>query len=124
MIRRPPRSTRTDTLFPYTTLFRSFRQRAHKPSPGSLEKQSRGVSGLSSGMVSASRLPKAHAAIIALATGSATLRSISSGARRREKIILADPCERYILNCLLHPLVQHLRLKRVPMSRDDRKGDV
>src|SRR3546814_3723846 len=23
MIRRPPRSTRTDTLFPYTTLFRS-----------------------------------------------------------------------------------------------------
>src|SRR3546814_14363120 len=25
MIRRPPRSTRTDTLFPYTTLFRSIR---------------------------------------------------------------------------------------------------
>src|SRR3546814_19444759 len=24
MIRRPPRSSRTDTLFPYTTLFRSF----------------------------------------------------------------------------------------------------
>src|SRR3546814_14435902 len=32
MIRRPPRSTRTDTLFPYTTLFRSGRaleQRLH-----------------------------------------------------------------------------------------------
>src|SRR3546814_3134821 len=27
MIRRPPRSTRTDTLFPYTTLFRSSRRR-------------------------------------------------------------------------------------------------
>src|SRR3546814_17011778 len=27
MIRRPPRSTRTDTLFPYTTLFRSLDQR-------------------------------------------------------------------------------------------------
>src|SRR3546814_15208772 len=26
MIRRPPRSTRTDTLFPYTTLFRSRRK--------------------------------------------------------------------------------------------------
>src|SRR3546814_13258268 len=26
MIRRPPRSTRTDTLFPYTTLFRSYRE--------------------------------------------------------------------------------------------------
>src|SRR3546814_2500981 len=28
MIRRPPRSTRTDTLFPYTTLFRSLAMRA------------------------------------------------------------------------------------------------
>src|SRR3546814_9674852 len=28
MIRRPPRSTRTDTLFPYTTLFRSGPRRA------------------------------------------------------------------------------------------------
>src|SRR3546814_17259292 len=30
MIRRPPRSTRTDTLFPYTTLFRSGRALAHR----------------------------------------------------------------------------------------------
>src|SRR3546814_11185124 len=29
MIRRPPRSTRTDTLFPYTTLFRSIRPTRH-----------------------------------------------------------------------------------------------
>src|SRR3546814_17845056 len=29
MIRRPPRSTRTDTLFPYTTLFRSVISRAN-----------------------------------------------------------------------------------------------
>src|SRR3546814_1809492 len=29
MLRRPPRSTRTDTLFPYTTLFRSGRQARH-----------------------------------------------------------------------------------------------
>src|SRR3546814_2711890 len=29
MIRRPPRSTRTDTLFPYTTLFRSPTLLAH-----------------------------------------------------------------------------------------------
>src|SRR3546814_5704826 len=38
MIRRPPRSTRTDTLFPYTTLFRSLRQGAGQvdlPVPGS-----------------------------------------------------------------------------------------
>src|SRR3546814_18269555 len=32
MIRRPPRSTRTDTLFPYTTLFRSgFRRHGAEP---------------------------------------------------------------------------------------------
>src|SRR3546814_14143137 len=29
MIRRPPRSTRTDTLFPYTTLFRSIAEPDH-----------------------------------------------------------------------------------------------
>src|SRR3546814_3544953 len=33
MIRRPPRSTRTDTLFPYTTLFRSCRKRSSCASP-------------------------------------------------------------------------------------------
>src|SRR3546814_13284565 len=32
MIRRPPRSTRTDTLFPYTTLFRSLRFASFLPS--------------------------------------------------------------------------------------------
>src|SRR3546814_17335440 len=31
MIRRPPRSTRTDTLFPYTTFFRSRRRPARRP---------------------------------------------------------------------------------------------
>src|SRR3546814_6518119 len=45
MIRRPPRSTRTDTLFPYTTLFRSrtligrrnaFLQRTHVGGQGGL----------------------------------------------------------------------------------------
>src|SRR3546814_15057792 len=31
MLRRPPRSTRTDTLFPYTTLFRSSQPRRALP---------------------------------------------------------------------------------------------
>src|SRR3546814_9307221 len=38
MIRRPPRSTRTDTLFPYTTLFRSVPRR---PSERVAERASR-----------------------------------------------------------------------------------
>src|SRR3546814_16321740 len=33
MIRRPPRSTRTDTLFPYTTLFRSVRTGSGRGAP-------------------------------------------------------------------------------------------
>src|SRR3546814_19974938 len=33
MIRRPPRSTRTDTLFPYTTLFRSALTMLDFPAP-------------------------------------------------------------------------------------------
>src|SRR3546814_13498685 len=39
MIRRPPRSTRTDTLFPYTTLFRS----AHKAALAEGRSQGRAV---------------------------------------------------------------------------------
>src|SRR3546814_3019038 len=34
MLRRPPRSTRTDTLFPYTTLFRSRQSHAGFPENG------------------------------------------------------------------------------------------
>src|SRR3546814_18564557 len=39
MIRRPPRSTRTDTLFPYTTLFRSHRAPYAAALPQPLEDQ-------------------------------------------------------------------------------------
>src|SRR3546814_4940414 len=43
MIRRPPRSTRTDTLFPYTTLFRStytpLSSRGLSPGPNALAVQ-------------------------------------------------------------------------------------
>src|SRR3546814_8358420 len=41
MIRRPPRSTRTDTLFPYTTLFRSVRRPISASSAGSSRRASR-----------------------------------------------------------------------------------
>src|SRR3546814_17848774 len=36
MIRRPPRSTRTDTLFPYTTLFRSIGSQSESASTDEL----------------------------------------------------------------------------------------
>src|SRR3546814_14046734 len=44
MILRPPRSTRTDTLFPYTTLFRSARDdEPHRHVAASRQKSSSGV---------------------------------------------------------------------------------
>src|SRR3546814_4956366 len=50
MIRRPPRSTRTDTLFPYTTLFRSFIQAAEPLTTSSPEAMARIIEGLITGM--------------------------------------------------------------------------
>src|SRR3546814_2783554 len=41
MIRRPPRSTRTDTLFPYTTLFRSWPPARTVPDRAALGTQGR-----------------------------------------------------------------------------------
>src|SRR3546814_12630937 len=38
MIRRPPRSTRTDTLFPYTTLFRSEPRRGERTAAGAIRR--------------------------------------------------------------------------------------
>src|SRR3546814_13712290 len=40
MIRRPPRSTRTDTLFPYTTLFRSPHPDRREEPPGAPDDRS------------------------------------------------------------------------------------
>src|SRR3546814_16784627 len=45
MIRRPPRSTRTDTLFPYTTLFRSRLSRADGADPALLSQEGRSPDG-------------------------------------------------------------------------------
>src|SRR3546814_8407613 len=47
MIRRPPRSTRTDTLFPYTTLFRSGvgRCRPEVPRPAAFRRRGAGGAG-------------------------------------------------------------------------------
>src|SRR3546814_17243469 len=45
MIRRPPRSTRTDTLFPYTTLFRSRTDRRRRATGISAATQGPAVAG-------------------------------------------------------------------------------
>src|SRR3546814_7980121 len=67
MRRRPPRSTRTDTLCPYTTLFRS------QPA-GGIDRPS----------ASSSHLPTAHCSANAIATPSADAISPSSSIRSEE----------------------------------------
>src|SRR3546814_2278343 len=59
MIRRPPRSTRTDTLFPYTTLFRS-----HLPLPALRCSHKRVCEG--AGIMTKTLLRSAIAAIIGI----------------------------------------------------------
>src|SRR3546814_2263888 len=51
MIRRPPRATRTDTLFPYTTLFRSRRVGVHPRQAGDVRGQQALLLRLSGGRV-------------------------------------------------------------------------
>src|SRR3546814_6611213 len=47
MIRRPPRSTRTDTLFPYTTLFRSGEAAGEHRKPARLTERALSIAVLS-----------------------------------------------------------------------------
>src|SRR3546814_21054576 len=59
MIRRPPRSTRTDTLFPYTTLFRS----SHTQAPGDPGRQATGRACVVSNLNAVLRVVLANLAI-------------------------------------------------------------
>src|SRR3546814_16128888 len=81
MIRRPPRSTRTDTLFPYTTLFRS-------PSGGDSSGALSGCVSMPVGLAAAREavLPPAdivHTALLPLA---------GEGARRADEGASAASC--------------------------------
>src|SRR3546814_18515665 len=56
MIRRPPRSTRTDTLFPYTTLFRSERSSMASSCKQRSATRSAGLDGMGSTECSSTRM--------------------------------------------------------------------
>src|SRR3546814_3641685 len=75
MIRRPPRSTRTDTLFSYTTLFRSFAGNYLARHPGTLEAMLRRVLALVNRL---RKKPAAHG-IAKLAEIRAQLESVDLG---------------------------------------------
>src|SRR3546814_2774183 len=67
MIRRPPRSTRTDTLFPYTTLFRSrVRLLMASPAERSGRQVSRAIDALRRGQPVVIRDGKAAVTVLAV----------------------------------------------------------
>src|SRR3546814_2021561 len=61
MIRRPPRSTRTDTLFPYTTLFRSTEQQGEEPGGVSPKAHEIAMSDTEARLMTAARAARGHA---------------------------------------------------------------
>src|SRR3546814_7916274 len=87
MIRRPPRSTRTDTLFPYTTLFRS----AHQRGPVVLLPPARPVAGGRRRPGGERLLPRGHAA----APHGVRRRGAEAGrhlAGRQRRLVRNDKC--------------------------------
>src|SRR3546814_12329847 len=104
MIRRPPRSTLTDTLFPYTTLFRSFVPRSDPPRRlsrgrhgGTIGRSSRGGSDVSQSFAYPMRR-RARRTVGCEGEGAGGVRSrrrndhsylrdVSSGARDRKSVV-------------------------------------
>src|SRR3546814_1870099 len=87
MIRRPPRSTRTDTLFPYTTLFRSADQ--HRCAPFGAQHQALDV-------LDAAQVAAAPDHVLGLghldhaATDVAVARGVHLGHPRNRNVVLAQ----------------------------------
>src|SRR3546814_11756523 len=110
MIRRPPRSTRTDTLFPYTTLFRSAgaaraRTRRHRQNRDRI-----GVDGGGGGAV--------RARVRALSAGSGAGAGRRAALRRnggRLPLFLA-PTPRADLTARPHRPPRHADGRRVPIA--------
>src|SRR3546814_19707151 len=93
MIRRPPRSTRTDTLFPYTTLFRSLGFTVERTRTAGLQESDRR---LDRGVVQADAATGREAAEVN--RGRRIQRNVERGQRiiRREAEITVSKAERVV----------------------------
>src|SRR3546814_17985446 len=93
MIRRPPRSTRTDTLFPYTTLFRSRRRRSPPGAVPDRTARRRRPPGLGAGRAQRPRVPPDRAQAPGAAPGRGTLPAVPApaggGGRKRRRACAA-----------------------------------
>src|SRR3546814_18676937 len=90
MIRRPPRSTRTDTLFPYTTLFRSLCRRAYFSTVAAARRAQR---------ASRRRSGRAEARAAAQPNHARAFASLSAGGRRQRRRGDAAPCAARRIRC-------------------------
>src|SRR3546814_6102941 len=109
MIRRPPRSTRTDTLFPYTTLFRSLRLLSddddRRPRPFHRARAER-------------RLAARHGLDrIALRSGCRRRRPAAASGDRRLRLPVLLPAGRHVLRDLHLP--DRVSLAVLPHDRGD-----
>src|SRR3546814_20374139 len=106
MRRRPPRSTRTDTLFPYTTLFRSDQPAA----AGGRYGEARGAAEM--GKVAQRRsLP---ASLRRAAGGSRHPRAAAAARRGNRPAHLSAGSAMSLYRCLAWPLVRHVDAETAP----------
>src|SRR3546814_2071346 len=87
MIRRPPRSTRTDTLFPYTTLFRS-----PVTAPSTSHRPTRGAGGFRSGAVNVT----GGGGVVVCPSAKACLDEVSVSASNRTFVVAGSISTRLI----------------------------
>src|SRR3546814_20331414 len=108
MIRRPPRSTRTDTLFPYTTLFRSpggearcpagrsktfFRNLPRLPAPG---RRAPGVAAAPPiAILDKDELGIVHVDDLPLILAAGLIAPVAAGLERRDTVILLRAAHPY-----------------------------
>src|SRR3546814_18978864 len=116
MIRRPPRSTRTDTLFPYTTLFRS---------PEEEENEEENPFKRAARKIGTAPLPKGPGRVIARNEGALPnfRTTFLYGANAAiEGLALAPLSVAAVLTPAIHPLViavQHERQSKPAVERSD-----
>src|SRR3546814_20574974 len=122
MIRRPPRSTRTDTLFPYTTLFRSAAGRSCSmlhTSSSPARASHRSTPPRRSPSVSATRVSMAELAIPAAAIEERFLASTGPGGQTVNKEATECQLRVDVLRLGLDPVL-YRRLKKGRKSGEER----
>src|SRR3546814_16343891 len=106
MIRRPPRSTRTDTLFPYTTLFRSDCAATSADGRGTVVAFEAGPERSSGRVRGTEALPRQRRVIVSTGPGGA------GGARRTGLSFLPAPADCFAARALCRRTVASARPPR------------